>query len=417
MNPSSHEDLDQVSTDSPSNHATPTSSAVLLDLSPSPWSVPLRAGGRVIRCAVVAAVAFVAANYAGGVISTGTPVDEWVPTICNVVGASMILRALWVIVAELLLWWSRRYVLTASDVSASSGIIARRIATLPVRSIRQIVVDRTKGERVLGMGTILISGAGSQLIAVSWVNVDKPEARAKVIREALDRACPAPSYLEDVPGRDAPPPIVLGLVGGIGAGKSAVAAALGELGCLVIDADRDARAALDRPDVREQLVRWWGPGILNAEGAVDRKAVASIVFSDPEQRARLEAVVHPIVKAFRGEVIARARAQGAVGVVIDAPLLFEAKSDQECDAVLFVDTPREMRVARVAARGWDPEELNRRERAQMSLEEKKARSHAAIVNDGDLPTLRLRVREVFEQLRRRHAAAEPMARLGDVRRS
>ena len=155
-------------------------------------------------------------------------------------------------------------------------------------------------------------------------------------------------------------------------------------------------------------MRWWGPSILNADGKVNRKAVAAIVFDDPTQRTRLESVLHPVIKAFRGEVIDRARSQGMRGVVIDAPLLFEAESDKECDAVIFVDTPLERRIEHVEARGWTAAELERRERAQMPLAEKRSRCQATVVNDGSLETLAQRVKAVFEDLAARHARGETL---------
>jgi dephospho-CoA kinase len=223
-----------------------------------------------------------------------------------------------------------------------------------------------------------------------------------------------PGFLDDAPGKPPATPIVLGLVGGIGAGKSAVAAILGQLGCLVVDADRDARAAIDRPEIQQQLVRWWGPSILNADGKVNRKAVAAIVFDDPTQRTRLESVLHPVIKAFRGEVIDRARSQGMRGVVIDAHLLFEARSDTECDAVIFVDTPLERRIEHVEARGWTAAELERRERAQMPLADKRSRCQATVVNDGSLETLAQRVKAVFEDLAARHARGETLRPSGSA---
>lgn len=204
-------------------------------------------------------------------------------------------------------------------------------------------------------------------------------------------------------------PMVLGLVGGIGAGKSEVARVLAKMEFLVVDADKDAKAALDRPQVRDQLVAWWGEGVLlpadgaSAERSIDRRKVAAIVFQDPEQRRRLEGLVHPIVRSDRAGVIARAKAMGKAGVVIDAPLLFEAGSDKECDAVLFVDAPRRMRLERVKARGWSDDELDKREAAQMPLDEKRRRSHAVVMNDSDLPTLRRRVDEAVAKVRARRA--------------
>ncbi|GIW73716.1 MAG: dephospho-CoA kinase [Phycisphaerales bacterium] len=198
------------------------------------------------------------------------------------------------------------------------------------------------------------------------------------------------------------PFLVLGLAGGIGSGKSAVAGILKQMGYVVSDSDAQARAVLERPEVIAELVRTLGPGVVDAQGRPDRRAIADLVFADADKRAALEAIVHPRLHRDRAELIARARAQGAPGVVIDAPLLFEAGVDAECDAVLFVDSPRQARLQRVMAhRGWSAEELARREAAQMPLDEKRRRSDVVIVNDGDLERLRQRVARALAELQAR----------------
>ncbi len=390
-------------------NATPT--PFIIDIRPARRSVLLRSWKGVLFALGLAwGFHAVGGRFSPGAV--GTPFDEYIAPGCEILAWLLSARAAWVLGREALLRRSRRYRLTAADITFESGILHRTSGTLPVRNIQQIVVDRTVGERSLGLGTVLVSSAGSHRVDVAWVSVADPEGVVSTIRQALDAARPVPGFLEDVPGQAAASPIVIGLVGGIGAGKSAVAAILGRLGCLVVDADRDARAAVDRPEIREQLVRWWGPSVIGDDGKVNRKAVASIVFSDPAQRTRLEALVHPVVKAFRGEVIERARSQGMRGVVIDAPLLFEAQSDKECDAVLFVDTPLQRRLEHVQGRGWDASELQRRERAQMPLEAKKAACHATVVNDGSLETLAERVKAVFDDLAARHGRGERFRPLG-----
>lgn len=188
------------------------------------------------------------------------------------------------------------------------------------------------------------------------------------------------------------PPLVIGIAGGIGAGKSAVARAFGRLGCAVIDSDAEAKAALDRPEVRETLARWWGPGVLtrDAEGRerVDRSAVGRIVFSDPAARARLESLIHPMIRRTRDDARREAAAAGAKAIIYDAPLLFEAGIDKVCDAVVWVECPREDRLRRLrASRGWDEAELSRREAAQWPIEKKRALSNHEIWNgDRDRPT-------------------------------
>ena len=177
-------------------------------------------------------------------------------------------------------------------------------------------------------------------------------------------------------------------------------------GFLVIDADRDAKTVLDRPEVREQLAAWWGSGVLAPDGHVDRSKIAQIVFADLEKRRRLEALLHPLVRKDRDRIIADARRSGKTGVVIDAPLLLEVGSDSQCDALIYVDAPREQRLERVRrTRGWDEAELARREAAQMPLEDKRRHAAAVILNTGSPVELQNRVREALSQLRR---AANPV---------
>ncbi|MBY0263202.1 MAG: dephospho-CoA kinase, partial [Phycisphaerales bacterium] len=154
----------------------------------------------------------------------------------------------------------------------------------------------------------------------------------------------------------------------------------------------------------------WGPGVLGEGGRIERAKVASIIFADASERVRLEALVHPIVRQERAAMIREAREARAAGVIVDAPLLFEAGVDAECDAVVFVDAPPAVRLARVqSSRGWTTEELERRERAQMSLDEKRARCRYVIDNggaegvNGQRP-LAEQAREVLDDARSRWAA-------------
>ncbi len=193
---------------------------------------------------------------------------------------------------------------------------------------------------------------------------------------------------------------VIGLAGGIGAGKSAVARALASLGCLVTESDAQTRAALADEAVRHTIVEWWGEGVLDAGGAIDRSALARIVFNDPRERARLETLLHPFAHRARDEIIERAEREHAPAVVIDAPLLFEAGLDAGCDRVVFVDAPRELRLERVrTTRGWDADELDRREKAQLPLEDKRRRSDDILVNAGHEEDLIPRVEALLSEIR------------------
>ena len=191
---------------------------------------------------------------------------------------------------------------------------------------------------------------------------------------------------------------VIGLAGGIGSGKSAVAEILADLGCVVAHSDEMGRAALREEAIRDQLVAWWGEGILDEDGEIDRSAVARIVFADPEQRRRLEALTHPWIESRRAEQFAAAP-PNTPALVIDAPLLFEAGLDERCDAVIFVDAERQVRLARLkAGRGWEEADLRRREDSQLPLDVKRSGADYVIQNDGNLSDLAAQVRLVLSQI-------------------
>ncbi|TVQ81479.1 MAG: dephospho-CoA kinase [Phycisphaeraceae bacterium] len=176
--------------------------------------------------------------------------------------------------------------------------------------------------------------------------------------------------------------LVIGLAGGIGSGKSAVARSFGRLGLVVLDSDEAAKAELDVAEVRDQIVAWWGAEILGADGRVDRRRVADIVFADKGELRRLEGLVHPRLRVGRERAIAEARREGRPGAVIDAPLLFEAGVDGECDEVVFVEASRGVRLERVQrSRGWSEDDFARREAVQWGLDEKRARCGWVIVNE------------------------------------
>ncbi len=191
---------------------------------------------------------------------------------------------------------------------------------------------------------------------------------------------------------------IIGIAGGIGAGKSSVARILAELGCVVSESDVLARAALREVPIRDQLVRWWSEKILDGDGEIDRSKVASIVFADAGQRRKLEQLVHPWVEERRREHFAHSP-QDVPAFVIDAPLLFEAGLDAECDAVIFVEASPAARLGRVAAsRGWNEGELAKREESQMGLDEKRRRADYVVENNGDWSELKEQVRGILNQI-------------------
>ena len=193
---------------------------------------------------------------------------------------------------------------------------------------------------------------------------------------------------------------IIGLTGGIGSGKSFIAALFAELGCVVIDADAQVRAAYNDPNVRQTLREWWGEAILRPDGSVDRSAVARRIFNDSADRARLEGLLHPIVNAERRRQMGIFATQpGTIAFVWDTPLLFEVGLNTQCDAVVFVDAPFQMRLERViASRRWDQAELLRRENLQWPLDRKQKISDYVVRNTADVVEARSQVRLVLSRI-------------------
>lgn len=206
------------------------------------------------------------------------------------------------------------------------------------------------------------------------------------------------------PSRDRPPghgsPPVIGLLGAPGSGKSYVARLWQDMGAAVIDADAIAREVLDEAQVRGTLAGWWGPGILTAEGSVDRAAVGAKVFDDPGELARLESLVHPRVNARRGALRRLYRADPAVTAIVeDCPLLLERELDGDCDVLVYVGVSRETRLKRVAqTRGWSAEELDRREKNQLPLDMKRARADYVLDNDARPSAVQTQARQILDRV-------------------
>jgi dephospho-CoA kinase len=190
----------------------------------------------------------------------------------------------------------------------------------------------------------------------------------------------------------------VGLTGGVASGKSTVSAILAGLGAVVIDADLLAREVVaPGSDGLRELVAEFGPDVLTEDGNLDRAAMGATVFADEAARRRLEAVIHPRVRARAAQLEAEARKDDIV--VHDIPLLAETGQGDSFDAVVVVDVPVETQVDRmVRQRGLSREEAEGRVRAQASREQRRAIATYVIDNTGTLENLRDRVTEVFEEL-------------------
>ena len=202
------------------------------------------------------------------------------------------------------------------------------------------------------------------------------------------------------PDGGAPPPgrsRVIGLLGGIASGKSAVARLIAGRDGLVIDADRVAREVLEEPDVQSALVAALGPAVRGPQG-LDRAAIARLAFASPAARAALESLTHPLIRARIRASLDAAIAGAVPRIVLDVPLLLENAAAHgllaECGELVFVDADPAVRDARaIASRGWSPGEVARREAAQLPLAEKRARADHVIRNQGSLEELEGAVRD------------------------
>lgn len=194
----------------------------------------------------------------------------------------------------------------------------------------------------------------------------------------------------------------VGLTGGMGAGKSAVANLLAKRGAVIIDLDLLGRQALEpgQPGLAE-VVELFGAGVLNEDGSLDRAAMAAQVFSDPEARGKIEKITWAAM-AKGGQAIAE-KAQQEQGdqaiIVTDAPILFETHMERNLIGVIVVEAPIDLRIERLKeGRGVDEEDARRRIALQTSDEARRAGARWLIVNDGDLDALGPKVDAVWDEL-------------------
>lgn len=189
----------------------------------------------------------------------------------------------------------------------------------------------------------------------------------------------------------------VGLTGGVGSGKSTVAGLLAGHGAVIIDADAIARAVVEpgTPGF-DAVVAEFGDEVVGADGALDRPALAAIVFGDEQRRAALNGIVHPLVGERVAELEAAAP-EGAV-TVYDVPLLVENDMAAGFDFVVVVLADPELRLRRLAGRGMPEADARRRMAAQASDEHRRAVADEIIANDGDLADLRTAVDRVWARI-------------------
>jgi dephospho-CoA kinase len=200
--------------------------------------------------------------------------------------------------------------------------------------------------------------------------------------------------------------LLVGLTGGIGAGKSTVADLLAERGAVIVDADEVARAVVEpgQPAL-EKLVERFGSGILGADGRLDRPALAKLAFVDDESRRDLEGITHPAINEEFGRRVAEASSDAIV--VLDVPLLTESPQARArgYQIVIVVEAPRDVRLARLEARGVDRADAEARMAAQAGDAERRKIATHVVDNTGDRASLERQIDEIWADLERRHRDA------------
>ena len=191
---------------------------------------------------------------------------------------------------------------------------------------------------------------------------------------------------------------LLGIIGGIGCGKSTVAELCQQSGAKVIDADDIGHQVLLLPEVKNIALKRWGIAVFKEDGEIDRRALASVVFFDEQELAYLTTLTHPLI----AEEIHRQREKheqnGVPLCLLDAPLLLESGWGHFVDQIIFVEAPAEARWNRIKSRGWSKKEWQQREAAQLPVEEKKRRAAIVLDNSGDTDHLRTQVKPLCSLL-------------------
>jgi len=207
---------------------------------------------------------------------------------------------------------------------------------------------------------------------------------------------------------------VVGIVGGIGSGKSSVArwVATHDPDVLLINGDEVGHEVLTLKGVQEAVRQRFGQSVFDAAGQIDRRAMGQLVFGPGEEkqtaRHDLERIVHPQIRETFEKRIAEAEAANKRAVLLDAAVLFEAGWNDLCHAIVFVDVPRGERLGRLlVGRGWDEPEVERREASQVPLETKRSRSNFVIDNAQSIDEGGRQLRELIKDLQTRIHAQTP----------
>jgi dephospho-CoA kinase len=193
---------------------------------------------------------------------------------------------------------------------------------------------------------------------------------------------------------------VIGLLGGIGSGKSTVANQFANLGCAVIEADRIAHDVIENKDVVDTISSIFGSDVLSSDGMIDRSKLAIRVFEDAEQLEKLQAIVHPPVLEQCERLLTQYLSAPSVpAVVLDVPLLLESGLDRRCNVLIFVESPADQRFLRATAKkGLSQDQVKKRENFQISLDKKRQIAQYTIQNNSDLSDLAEQVAHIYSTL-------------------
>ena len=192
---------------------------------------------------------------------------------------------------------------------------------------------------------------------------------------------------------------IIGIMGGIGSGKSTVAAEFAKLGAKVINADKIAHDLLEENDTRDKIIALFGIEIVDLQGNIERKKIAEIVFNNSELLFKLNSIIHPGVLQKTEELIEQYNQDDQCkAIILDMPLLVEVGWDKRCDKLIFIDCDEKTRNNRVKGKFSEKNHIKNRENFQISLDKKKNIADNMINNNSDFSTLVRQIAEIFSYI-------------------
>ena len=193
---------------------------------------------------------------------------------------------------------------------------------------------------------------------------------------------------------------VIGIIGGICAGKSTVAGEFAKLGCAIIDADKIAHQLLQNEEIKKELFAAFGGEIADKSGRIDHQKLAQVTFADEKKLATLNNIIHPrVLQQAEGLIEEFKRQTELVAVVLDMPLLVEVGWHKRCDKLIFVDCEEQIRLERAEKKGiFNKKQLKIRENFQISLDKKAEIADYIIDSNSDISVLNGQVADIFSRI-------------------